>query len=111
MHKRHDMKLLSDEELGRIWGGSTKAYLAAVDVMNGKYGTGEACRKSLEDLGLDAWSVLHMANALSQGYGQVAQDVIDGRYGKDAARFKALATAGYDPRLVQQIVNGILLDD
>ena len=105
------MKLLSDEELGRIWGGSTKAYLAAVDVMNGKYGTGEACRKSLEDLGLDAWSVLHMANALSQGYGQVAQDVIDGLYGKDAARFKALATAGYDPRLVQQIVNGILLDD
>ena len=37
--------------------------------------------------------------------------VIDGKYGKDAARFKALSGAGYDPRMVQQIVNGMLLDD
>ena len=52
-----------------------------------------------------------MANALAQGYGQVAQDVIDSKYGKDAARFKALSMAGYDPILVQQIINGMLLDD
>ena len=52
-----------------------------------------------------------MANALSQGYGQVAQDVIDGKYGKDAARFKALTMDGFDPRMVQQIINGMLLDD
>ncbi len=52
-----------------------------------------------------------MANALSQGYGQVAQDVIDGKYGKDAARFKALSRAGYDPILVQSIVNSMLRND
>ena len=111
MNKQCDMRRLSDDELEMVWGGSTKAYLAAVDVMNGMYGTGKSCKKSLEEAGLNYWNVRHMANALSQGYGKVAQDVIDGVYGKDAARFKALATAGYDPRLVQQIVNGMLLDD
>ena len=111
MNEKSGMRLLSDDELELVSGGSTKAYLAAVDLMNGKYGTGEACRKSLTDEGLDYWSVQHMANALSQGYGQVAQDVIDGKYGKDAARFKALSAAGYDSRMVQQIVHGMLLDD
>ena len=85
MDKQSDMRLLSDDELEMVSGGSTKAYLAAVDLMNGEYGTGESCRKSVADEGLDYWSVQHMANALSQGYGQVAQDVIDGKYGKDAA--------------------------
>ena len=111
MSKQERMKKLSDDELEMVSGGSTRAYLAAVDLMNGKYGTGESCRKSVTDEGLDYWRVQHMANALSQGYGQVAQDVIDGKYGKDAARFKALARAGYDPILVQKIINGMLLDD
>ena len=79
--------------------------------LTGKAGTGEACRQSVTDLGLDYWSVQHMANALAQGYGQVAQDVIDLKYGNGSARFKALVNAGYDPRMVQQIVNGMLLDD
>ena len=111
MSEQNGMRVLSDEELELVSGGSTKAYLAAVDLMNGKYGTDEAGRKSLAEEGLDYWSVRHMANALSQGYGQVAQDVIDGKYGKDAARFKALSAAGYDSRMVQKIVNGMLLDD
>ena len=42
---------------------------------------------------------------------QLPVNVIDDKYGNDAARFKALARAGYDARLVQQIVNGMLLDD
>ncbi|MER2235271.1 MAG: hypothetical protein ABS901_02905 [Candidatus Limivicinus sp.] len=111
MKKQSDKRLLADDELEAVSGGATKAYLAAVDVMNGVYGTGEACRQSVTDLGLDYWSVQHMANALSQGYGQVAQDVIDLKYGNGSARFKALVNAGYDPRMVQQIVNGMLLDD
>ena len=41
MNKQCDMRRLSDDELEMVWGGSTKAYLAAVDVMNGMYGTGE----------------------------------------------------------------------
>ena len=84
MNEQSGMRLLSDDELELVSGGSTKAYLAAVDLMNGKYGTGEACRKSLTDEGLDYWSVQHMANALSQGYGQVAQDVIDGKVPRTA---------------------------
>ena len=111
MHKKEDIQKLSDEQLEYVVGGSTKAYLAAVSLMNGDYGSGAECRQAVTDLGLDYWSVQHMANALSQGYGQVAQDVIDGKYGKNAARFKALSMAGYDPILVQQIVNGIVLDD
>lgn len=111
MDKQEKMRQLSDDELELVSGGSTKAYLAAVDLMNGKYGTGEESRKRIADAGLDYWSIQHMANALSQGYGQVAQDVIDDKYGNDAARFKALSSAGYDPRLVQQIINGMLLDD
>ena len=111
MDKQNNKSLLSDDELEMVTGGSTQAYRAAVDLLNGKYGTGEACRQSLTEAGLDYWSVQHMANALAQGYGQVAQDVIDSKYGKDAARFKALSMAGYDPILVQQIINGMLLDD
>ena len=111
MDKKDSCRMLSDEELEKVAGGATRGYLAAVDLMNGVYGEGEACRKSLTDAGLDYWNVRHMANALSQGYGQVAQDVIDGKYGNGAARFKALASAGYDARLVQQIINGMLLDD
>ena len=70
MRKQSGMKPLSDDILEKVAGGSTKAYLAAVDLMNGKYGTGDACVKSLTDEGLDYWSVQHMANALAQGYGQ-----------------------------------------
>ena len=77
MDKQSDIRQLTDEELESVSGGATRAYLAAVDLMNGKYGTGEQCRKKLEDEGLDYWTVQHIANALAQGYGQVAQDVID----------------------------------
>ncbi len=111
MRKEEEIQLLPDDQLENVVGGSTKAYRAAVSLMNGEYGSGADCRQAVSDLGLDYWRVQHMANALSQGYGQVAQDVIDGKYGKDAARFKALAKAGCDPILVQQIVNGMLLDD
>lgn len=111
MKQQSEIRPLSSEELDQVVGGATKAYRTAVSLMNGEYGSDEASRKAVADLGLDYWSVQHMANALSQGYGQVAQDVIDGKYGKDAARFKALSLAGYDPILVQRIVNGMLRDD
>ena len=83
-------------------------YDAALLMLEGKFGTDEESRVILAELGLDYWTVRHMANALAQGYGQVAQDVIDGKYGNNAARFRNLAQKGYDPRLVQQIVNGML---
>lgn len=83
-------------------------YEAALRLLDGEFGTDEECRERLKAAGLDYWSVRHMANALQSGYDQVAQDVLDGLYGNQAARFRALAQSGYDPRLVQQIVNGML---
>ena len=83
-------------------------YDAALLMLDMKFDTDEQCRAVLADLGLDYWAVRHMANALAQGYGQVAQDVIDGKYGNNSARFRNLAQNGYDSRLVQQIVNGML---
>ena len=111
MQQKSEIKALSSEELEQVAGGATKAYITAVRLMNGEFGSGEDSRAAIAALGLDYWSVQHMANALSQGYGQVAQDVIDGKYGKDAARFEALSLAGYDPILVQRIVNGMVRDD
>ena len=111
MSNKNTVRMLSADELKSVKGGTTKEYRAALGLMNGEFGTGESSRKAIADMGLDYWDVQHMANALSQGYGQAAQDVIDGRYGKDAARFNALARAGYDPILVQRIVNGMLKDD
>ena len=86
----------------------TTVYAAAVALVNGEYGTEEESRKLLEESELDYWEVRHMANALEQGYGPVAQDVIDGKYSNNALRFRKLALEGYDPRLVQKIVNGML---
>lgn len=110
MDKQEKVKLTADQ-LKEVTGGTTRDYRAAVGLMNGDYGSGADCRQTVADMGLDYWSIQHMANALSQGYDQVAQDVIDGKYGTDAARFQALAYAGYDPILVQRIVNGIVKDD
>ena len=78
MSDQNTIRPLSDEELASVSGGTTKDYRAAVDLMNGVYGSGADAQKAIGDLGLDYWSVQHMANALSQGYGRVAQDVIDG---------------------------------
>lgn len=111
MAEKERIRRLSPEDLESVSGGTTKVYRAAVDLMNGVYGTGADAQKAIGDLGLDYWEIQHMANALMQGYGQVAQDVIDNKYGKDAARFKALSNAGYDPILVQSIVNGMLRND
>ena len=61
-----EINKIPEEELGSVSGGVTRNYLAALDVMNGKYGNGEE-------------------------------------------RKARLAAAGYDARLVQDIVNGMLM--
>ena len=60
--------------------------------------------------GFDSFSeVQHLVNGLAWGYDKVARDVIAGKYGNDQARINALTAAGYDARLVQDIVNGMLM--
>ena len=99
---------LEEEEAPEEPQAKLTVYEAALRLLSGEYGTDEECRAQLKAAGLDYWSVRHMANALQNGYDQVAKDVIDGQYGNQAARFRALAQNGYDPLLVQQIVNGML---
>ena len=100
---------LTEEELDSVSGGVTRNYLAALDVMNGKYGNGEERKMRLAAAGYDYWAVQHLVNGLAKGYDKVARDVIAGKYGNDVARVRALQAAGYDAALVQDIVNGMLL--
>ncbi len=99
---------VSDEVLENVAGGVSPNYLAALDVMDGKYGNGEERKYRLAAAGYNYDSVQRLVNALSRGYGAVAQDVINGRYGNNQARIAALRAAGYDPALVQDLVNALL---
>ncbi len=99
---------MADEELGAVAGGASANYLAALDVMAGKYGNGEDRRRRLIAAGYNYDAVQHLVNGLAKGYDVVARDVILGKYGNDAARVRALQAAGFDARLVQDLVNEIL---
>ena len=103
-----NMEAMADEELGTVAGGVSANYLAAWDVMNGKYGNGEERRRRLAAAGYNYDAVQHLVNGLAKGYDTVARDVIAGKYGNDEARVRALRAAGYDPALVQDLVNAIM---
>lgn len=110
MSEKNEVKAVSEEELSYVAGGATRNYLAAVDVMNGKYGNGEERKARLQAAGYDYWAVQHLVNGLAKGYDQVARDVIAGKYGDNQYRIAALNAKGYDAALVQDIVNGMLLN-
>ena len=99
----------AEEELKDVSGGVTRNYLAALDVMNGKYGNGDERIRRLTAAGYDYNAVQNLVNGLAAGYDKVARDVINGKYGNGADRVKALRKAGYDAQMVQDIVNGMLL--
>ncbi len=110
MSEEKKMENMSEEELGTVSGGATRNYMAALDVMAGKYGDGEARKANLQRAGYDYWAVQRLVNGLAKGYDQVARDVIDGKYGNDQARIIALTQKGFDASLVQDIINGMLLN-
>ena len=101
---------MTDEELDTVAGGATRNYLAALDVMQGKYGNGEERKQRLQNAGYDYWAVQHLVNGLANGYDAVAKDVIAGKYGNGTARVAALQNKGYDAKMVQDIVNGMLMN-
>ncbi len=103
-----NLENLADEQLGTVAGGMSAEYLAALDVMDGKYGNGEDRRRRLTAAGFNYDAVQHLVNGLAKGYGPVAVDVINGRYGNNQQRVNALRAAGYDPFLVQDLVNAML---
>ena len=51
MSELEKKNLLSEDELDTVTGGATKNYLAALDVMNGKYGNGEERKARLAAAG------------------------------------------------------------
>ena len=103
-----NLENVADEVLESVSGGASADYLAAVDVMQGKYGAGEERKRRLTAAGYNYWSVQHLVNALAYGYGPVAEAVIEGKYGNNLDRVNALRAAGYDPALVQDLVNAML---
>ena len=110
MSELKNVEKIADEELGEIAGGATRNYLAAVDVMQGKYGNGEERKQRLQAAGYDYWAVQHLVNGLAKGYDEVARDVIAGKYGNNQDRVRALEAKGFNAAMVQDIVNGMLLN-
>ena len=55
---------LADEELGNVAGGASANYLAALDVMAGKYGNGQARLNALNAAGFDARLVQDIVNGM-----------------------------------------------
>lgn len=103
-----NIEKMNDEKLNSVVGGASAEYLAALDVMQGKYGNGDDRIRRLSAAGYNYQTVQHLVNALAKGYGPVAADVINGRYGNNQARVNALRAAGCDPALVQDLVNAML---
>ena len=62
MSENEKMAALAEEELDTVSGGVTRNYLAAVDVMNGKYGDGAARRNNLIRAGYDPDQVQKLVN-------------------------------------------------
>ena len=101
---------MADEALNAVVGGvSDQLYGVAMDVIDGKYGNGEARVKALKAAGYDYETVQKLVNSiLGGGLEAVARDVINGKYGNGEARVKALKAAGYDADKVQALVNQML---
>lgn len=87
------------------------------DVLNGKYGNGDARKKALEAAGYDYNEVQAAVNAKLNGAStnsskksidEVAKEVINGDWGNGNTRRQKLEAAGYNYDEVQKRVNQIL---
>ena len=99
---------LSDETLNQVAGGMTVEMKVAYDVIDGKYGNGQARIDALCRAGYDPKTIQSLVNDVLK-YENVAKDVIDGKYGNGAARRTALEKAGYSYETIQNLVNHMLL--
>lgn len=88
----------------------------AKEVIQGKWGNGEARKKALTEAGYDYYAVQEVVTNLlynpkkpsMKTIDEVAKEVILGEWGNGEARKKALTEAGYDYNAVQKRVNEIL---
>jgi len=85
----------------------------ALEVIDGKWGTGDTRVKKLKDAGYDAKTVQAEVNRLlssttkpkRKSINEIAHEVIDGKWGTGADRVARLTKAGYNASTVQKEVN------
>ena len=83
----------------------------AKEVLDGKWGNGDARVKALKEAGYDPDAVQKKVNELlapKKSISEVAQEVINGEWGSGDERKKRLTAAGYDYDAVQKKVNELL---
>ena len=86
----------------------------AKEVLDGKWGSGDARKKNLENAGYDYNAVQNKVNELlapktvTKSVAELAQEVLDGKWGSGDVRKTNLTKAGYDYNAVQAKVNELL---
>ncbi len=86
----------------------------AREVINGKWGNGDARKKALTDAGYDYSAVQKKVNQLLapstnlKSIDTIAKEVIQGKWGNGQARVDKLTKAGYNAKAVQKRVNQML---
>ena len=112
-----DMNYLYNEDIIKESGSTENTDKKSVDelaqeVINGKWGDGEARKKKLEDAGYNYNAVQDRVNEMlakpKKSIAEVAKDVIAGKYGNGDNRKKKLEAEGYDYDEVQAKVNQLL---
>ena len=86
------------------------------EVINGKWGNGDARKQRLTEAGYDYNKIQKLVNSKIQGSykpskktnEQIAREVIAGKGGNGVIRKRKLQAAGYDYNTIQSIVNNIL---
>ena len=112
-----DMNYLYNEDIIKESGSTENTDKKSVDelaqeVIDGKWGDGEARKKKLEDAGYNYNAVQNRVNEMlakpKKSVAEVAKDVIAGKYGNGDNRKKKLEAEGYDYDEVQAKVNQLL---
>ena len=112
-----DMNYLYNEDIIKESGSTENTDKKSVDelaqeVIDGKWGDGEARKKKLEDAGYNYNAVQNRVNEMlakpKKSIAEVAKDVIAGKYGNGDNRKKKLEAEGYDYDEVQAKVNQLL---
>lgn len=82
----------------------------ATEVIQGKWGSGEARKKALTEAGYNFANVQAEVNKrlAQKPITEIAREVIQGKWGVGQDRKDRLKEVGYDPSEVQKVVNGLL---
>lgn len=80
-------------------------YEVALEVLDGKWGSGDSRKTALTEAGYSYASIQHLVNVII-----LARNVIAGKYGNGTERKQKITKMGYSYTEVQQMVNKILAE-